>query len=123
MHATGPARNVRPLGSIPQRLLTRCGVGQVISVDMLPDDVLLVIFDFCADEGQITKKGIEAWQSLVHVCRRWRSVVFGSPRRLNLRLVCTVQPEHLRGTHWTSGQLYLFSFGAMATIRWKAWIT
>ena len=34
---------------------------------------------------------IEAWQSLVHVCRRWRSVVFGSPRRLNLRLVCTAK--------------------------------
>ena len=29
------------------------------------------------------------WQTLVHVCRRWRTVVFGSPRRLNLRLVCT----------------------------------
>ena len=29
------------------------------------------------------------WQTLVHVCRRWRSVVFGSPLRLNLRLVCT----------------------------------
>jgi hypothetical protein len=28
-------------------------------------------------------------QTLVHVCRQWRSVVFGSPRRLNLRLVCT----------------------------------
>ena len=25
----------------------------------------------------------------MHVCRRWRTVVFGSPRRLNLRLVCT----------------------------------
>ena len=28
------------------------------------------------------------WQTLVHVCRRWRSAVFGSPLRLNLRLVC-----------------------------------
>ena len=27
--------------------------------------------------------------TLVHVCRRWRSLVFESPRRLNLRLVCT----------------------------------
>src|SRR6266446_1564319 len=35
------------------------------------------------------KKDTEAWQRLVHVCRRWRNVVFGSPRRLNLRLVCT----------------------------------
>ncbi len=34
---------------------------------------------------------MEAWQSLVHVCRRWRSIVFGSPRRLNLRLVCTLK--------------------------------
>ena len=56
---------------------------------MLPDDVLLSIFDFCADEREITKEEIEAWQSLVHVCRRWRTLVFGSPRRLNLRLVCT----------------------------------
>ena len=29
------------------------------------------------------------WQRLVHVCRLWRSVVFGSPLRLKLRLVCT----------------------------------
>ena len=32
---------------------------------------------------------MEAWQTLVHVCRRWRSVIFESPLRLNLRLVCT----------------------------------
>jgi hypothetical protein len=35
------------------------------------------------------KKEIEAWQPLVHVCRRWRTVVFGSPRYLKLELVCT----------------------------------
>src|SRR6266446_5304447 len=35
------------------------------------------------------KTKIEAWQPVVHVCRRWRNVVFGSARRLNLRLVCT----------------------------------
>jgi len=35
------------------------------------------------------KTEIEAWQLLVHVCPRWRSLVFGSPRRLNLRLLCT----------------------------------
>ena len=29
---------------------------------------------------------IESWQSLVHVCRRWRGLVLGSPRRLDLRL-------------------------------------
>jgi hypothetical protein len=61
----------------------------VTPIEVLPDDVLLVIFDFCVAGTGITKREIEGWQSLVHVCRRWRSVVFGSPRRLNLRLVCT----------------------------------
>ena len=58
---------------------------------MLPDDVVLEIFDFYVnkDKDKYYKNEIEAWQTLVHVCRRWRSVVFGSSRRLNLRLVCT----------------------------------
>ena len=56
-----------------------------MSIDMLPDDVLLGIFGFYVDEAP----RIEAWQSLVHVCRRWRSIAFRSPRRLNLRLVCS----------------------------------
>ena len=34
---------------------------------------------------------VEAWQLLVHVCRRWRNLVFQSPRRLNLRLYCTAE--------------------------------
>ena len=49
----------------------------------------MAIFDFCADQFELTKRQLEAWQKLVHVCRRWRSVVFGSPHRLKLRLVCT----------------------------------
>ena len=66
-------------------------VGRMTFIDMLSDDVLLEIFDLCADEVTFTKEEIEAWQSLVHVCRRWRSIVFGSPRRLNLRLVCSAK--------------------------------
>ena len=85
--------NVRPLYNIPQRLLlTRCDVGQVVSIDILPDDVLLEIFDFFVDNGGAPLKMVDAdewWRTLVHVCRRWRSVVFGSQRRLNLRLVCS----------------------------------
>ena len=50
---------------------------------MLPDVALLEIFDF-----YVYKTWIEAWHTLVHVCRKWRGVVFGSPRRLNLRLYC-----------------------------------
>ena len=47
---------------------------------MLPDIVLLDIFDFYMDED------IASWHTLVHVCRKWRGTVFGSPRRLNLRV-------------------------------------
>jgi hypothetical protein len=58
---------------------------------MLYDDVLLEIFYFCVGEYGDAFEGINAWQSLVHVCRQWRSVVFGSPLRLNLRLLCTTE--------------------------------
>ena len=65
---------------------------------MLPDDVLLAIFEFYVDEATksnqdaaLPKRLVDGWQPLVHVCRRWRSVVFGSPRRLNLRLGCSLK--------------------------------
>jgi hypothetical protein len=65
-------------------------VGRVLTIDNLPDDVLLEIFDFyfpvLGYQYFHTKRIVESWQSLVHVCRRWRCLVFGSPRRLNLRL-------------------------------------
>jgi hypothetical protein len=60
----------------------------MISIDMVPDDVLLEVFDFYV-AGDMYSKDKEAWRTLVHVCRRWRSIVFGSPRRLDLQLVCT----------------------------------
>ena len=66
----------------------------MIRIDILPDDVLLDIFDFYVmkeDFNNHAKKELEAWQSLVHVCRRWRSVVFGSSHRLNLQLYCTAK--------------------------------
>ena len=46
---------------------------------MLPDVVLLEMFDFYIS-------GIEDWHTLIHVCRRWRNIVFSSPRRLDLQL-------------------------------------
>lgn len=49
---------------------------------MLPDDVLLWVFDFCGI-------GEYWWHGLVHVCRRWRQLILASPRRLNLQLLCT----------------------------------
>jgi hypothetical protein len=68
-------------------------VGQMKRIDVcvLPDEILLEIFDFYTNKypSYGDKMGIKAWQSLVHVCRRWRSLVLGSPRRLNLQLYCT----------------------------------
>ena len=59
---------------------------------MLPDDVLLAIFDFCASEYHSTKKELEVWwRTLIHVHRRWRGLVFRSPRRLMLQLVCSAK--------------------------------
>ena len=52
---------------------------------MLPDDALLEVFDFFLRK----KQRIEEWVALAHVCRRWRSVVFQLPLRLNLQLCCT----------------------------------
>jgi hypothetical protein len=61
----------------------------VIQIDILPDDVLLEIFDFYAYPQNIFKTETEKWQYLVRVCQRWRNLVLGSPRRLNLQLHCT----------------------------------
>ncbi|KAI0290802.1 hypothetical protein BC826DRAFT_970264 [Russula brevipes] len=52
-------------------------------IDILPDDVLLEIFNVYTNENP------HGWPTLVHVCRRWRSVVFASTHRLNLQLRCT----------------------------------
>jgi hypothetical protein len=70
--------------------MTRCNLGQLIRID-IPDDVLLEIFDIYTEPQFLPdlKTDIETWQALVHVCRRWRCLVFASPRRLNLRLCCT----------------------------------
>ncbi|KAI0283791.1 hypothetical protein BC826DRAFT_1190147 [Russula brevipes] len=58
-------------------------------VDKLPDDVLLDIFAVYLNDGDVHRiQSVDKWHTLVHVCRRWRVLVFASPRRLNLRLLC-----------------------------------
>ena len=52
----------------------------------LPGDVLLEIFNFYV----VSSYSIDIWHTLVHVCQRWRRyVVFASPRRLDMKLLCT----------------------------------
>lgn len=53
---------------------------------MLPDDVLLDIFDFYRMDSTFYPW---TWVTLAHVCPRWRQVIFASPRRLDLQFLCT----------------------------------
>ena len=81
-----------------------------MTIDILPNDVLLLIFHFDLLEDRATFPYLDglgdlngrddyykveddgllllSWHRLVHVCRRWRSVVFASSNFLDLRLVC-----------------------------------
>ena len=65
---------------------------------MLSDDVLLEIFDLYQRNyrpDNIFYESSDAWywqkdwHILAHVCQRWRQVVFASPLRLNLQILCT----------------------------------
>ena len=61
-----------------------------MKIDVLPDVALLEIFDFyVGQEGHnidVDECRMHAWCRLAHVCRKWRDLVFGSPRRLGIRL-------------------------------------
>jgi hypothetical protein len=80
---------------------------------MLPDVALLTVFDFYLHEdcGHLGDP-LEAWYTLVHVCREWRNLVFGSRRRLNLRLLCTyTTPVKEMLDIWPPLPLVLRSYG------------
>ncbi|KAI0292310.1 hypothetical protein BC826DRAFT_448553 [Russula brevipes] len=75
--------------------LTRCYVGQM-TINTLSDDALLEIFDFyyreCSDSyGMYWFRRpctMKVWKPLLDVCRRWRYIIFESPRRLHISLGC-----------------------------------
>jgi hypothetical protein len=72
-----------------------CHVGQV-TIDMLPDVALLEIFDCYVNEAReedqyLFGDQMQAWDTLVNVYRKWRTIVLESPRRLDLRLLCTTE--------------------------------
>src|SRR5712691_12013898 len=65
-----------------------CGVGEV-TIDTLPDYVLLQIFSFCRRVVDSSSPVWTMWwRPLVHVCRSWRQIVFSSPRSLHLVIFC-----------------------------------
>lgn len=69
----------------------------IVTIDVLPNNVLLDVFERYVHRDRWGK----AWQTLVHVCQRWRRLVFGQPRRLDLRLVCVANtPVRKTLTAW-----------------------
>ena len=69
------------------QLCRLCRRAIAVPICGLPDDVLLEIFSIYVDCAASPHE--DAWHTLVHVCRRWRYVVFASPQRLKLQLRCT----------------------------------
>jgi hypothetical protein len=61
-----------------------------VSINILPDVALLEIFDFYLGGKEQKLAGderkVDKWLPLVHVCTKWRDLVFGSTRRLGIRL-------------------------------------
>ena len=63
-----------------------------ITIGILSDNILLEIFDRCRkrdDQYNQSPFRVWKWHLLVHVCQRWRQIIFASPRRLDLHLLCT----------------------------------
>ncbi|KAH9974935.1 hypothetical protein BGW80DRAFT_123644 [Lactifluus volemus] len=62
----------------------------MVTIEAIPDDVLLDIFDFFLQvSGYYPNSRARSWNRLVHVCKRWRYIVFASPLRLDLCLYCS----------------------------------
>ena len=73
---------------------------RLVTIEMLPDNVLLEIFDFYRMADIQSLRGRPwRWHKLVHICRSWRQVVFASPLRLNMQLTCSYGT--LYGNYWT----------------------
>ena len=82
-----------PMAPAMQRVLTSNGTGvneicrRVSTINILLDENLLQIFDFCRKNHK-SHIFVWPWHTLVHVCRRWREIVFASPHHLNLQIFC-----------------------------------
>ena len=67
-------------------------ISQHAAIERLSHDDLMKIFKFdrLVSESTALSHGRPwKWHRLVHVCRRWRYIIFGSPQSLDLRLFCT----------------------------------
>jgi hypothetical protein len=81
-----------------------------VTFETLPEDVLLEIFDCYLYEDD--DSDIENWHTLIHVCRRWRNVVFASPRRLDLMIwVYSTRSVREMQDIWPELPIYIFYNG------------
>lgn len=67
----------------------RASDGSFPLIETLPDEILLEIFDFHRLATLDNSSDLWKWHRLAHVCKRWRNLIFQSPRRLDLRLAYT----------------------------------
>jgi len=105
--STGQDRGTVYLLRSSARTADHCNVGKGI-IEILHEDILLEIFGFYVF-------GCDSnWQTLVHVCRRWRSIVFAAPPRLNLRLVCTGRtPARKMWDIWPALPIAVWVYGTL----------
>jgi len=70
------------------------------TINRLPDEVLLEIFDSyrqSTDQYDRQWRKNYMWLNLAHVCRRWRAVMFASSSRLDLSITVAPQkPGHIK---------------------------
>ena len=91
-----------------------------VTIDVLPDTVLLEGFEFYLGKDDAdpvdSRYNYDGWQTLVHVCRRWRCIVFTSPRRLDLKLYCTQQRlvNHKTLEIWPALPIVIFAEGTQS---------
>src|SRR5487761_1073332 len=65
-----------------------CYVGR-LTIDVLSDDVLICIFNlYRIGRRSPHSDGPWRWQPLIHVCQRWRHIIFTCPHHLRVQVEC-----------------------------------
>jgi hypothetical protein len=89
-----------------QQVLTLCGTVEdyrrEVTVGMLSDNVLLEIFDLCRAHVYFKfscDNKAWKWHLLAQVCRRWQQIIFQSPIRLNVNILCTRETPVRKNLH------------------------
>jgi hypothetical protein len=88
-HARGTRSAWLPLARSTEYMVGD-GRKQAAAIDTLSDDIFLEIFAIALNlPYPYTIEHMTEWQRLVQVCKRWRQIIYASPRYLNLHLCCS----------------------------------